>query len=88
MLFVFKFQVQKFGRDKIGPDQLDELVSLSSELSSVADPSKSDNLFERVKSPAAFPPPDIPASVFDKDHAAVAIDKAEQIVTIANSIVN
>jgi hypothetical protein len=85
--FLFCFQIERYGRGKIGPEQVAELVSLSKKISSIGDNSFLDNLYERSKNPDSWLPPKIPADVFKAEHAVIAVDVAEKIAKIANSIV-
>jgi hypothetical protein len=83
----FRFQIERYGRGKIGPEQVAELVSLSKKISSIGDNSSSDNLYEQSKNPDSWSPPKIPADVFKAEHAVIAVNVAEKIAKIANSIV-
>jgi hypothetical protein len=65
-----------------------ELVSLSKKISSIGDKLFSDNLYERSKNPDSWSPPEIPADFFKAEHAVIAVDVAEKIAKIANSIVS
>jgi hypothetical protein len=66
-----------------------DLVTLATELSSVGgDTRKSDDLINRTRYPNAHDKPDIPATVFTQAHARIAAAKAEQIVQLADSMIN
>ena len=82
------FQVKHYAGVKIDQKRLDDLILLASDLASIGDSKRTDNLYERTKCPGEFTAPKIPATAFTQNNAELAVQIAEKICTIANSVIS
>ena len=82
------FQVKRHAGVKIDRKRLDDLISMATDLSSIGDSNRTDNLYERSKCPGEFTAPKIPATAFTQIDGDLAVEIAEKICNIANSIIS